>query len=537
VKTLLAALGIDPAQWKALTISALKLDLRTSSFGGGRAHRTTRAVSPLLWQLLFYLGLGIFMAIAVSWLNDLFVAALILMSYVVFMVGTAILLDHGSAVTSPTDYAVLGYQPITSRTWFAARLTNVLVYTLAMTTAVGLVPAIVFFTKYGIAVGVAAVIALYACATSITLVIIISYASIMRLVGAHRVRTLLSYLQLVGGFVIYGSYFVVSEVASKSVLATLSLPKTPWLLLYPATWFASYIELAAGRTGTSEVLPALASVALLVLLALGLRGRLSLDYAERLGAIASTTAAPPSSARANGPGFWFRTGEARAVAILVRAQFRNDLKFRMGVLAVLPLTILYLFMGLRNGGGDGANGPAGGNLSMVTLAVLLFPAMLKLNLARSDAFRASWIFFATPASRTGLIRSSKNALVAFFLLPYLAFVGVTLAWFLDDGFYIVLYLLFAGLLSHLVLLLITFLDPELPFSKPIVKGRSTSRLFLVILVMGVIGSTVPLILRALRDSPLAIMIGLALIVAISWFIDRMTRVRVERQAARMEFEG
>jgi hypothetical protein len=536
MRSLFAALGIDYDHWKALTIAALKIDLRMSVFGRVHGDDTSAGLVRFLLQLLLYVLMGAFVAMSLRMVNDLFLAAVIVITYVVFMVGMAILLDHNAAVTSPTDYAVLGFQPLTSRTWFAARLANVLVYTLAMTTAVGILPALVFFFKYGPAVGGAGVLAILASAITVTLVVITIYAWMMQLVGAQRLRSLLSWVQLLAGFVVYGGYFLVSRTLNESILTSISLDKTRWMLLYPGTWFASYLELAAGRHSAMEMLPALASVALLGILAVGLRGRLSLDYAEQLGRMAAATQpaaksrAPSSRAR-----FWFREGEARAMAILVRAQFKNDLRFRMGVLAVLPMTIVYLFAGVASPRQTASR--TAGNLSFVTMAVLLFPAMLKMNLTRSDAFRASWIFFASPADRTRLIRSSKNVLVAFFLVPYLLFVGVTLTLFRYDVQLVALYVLLAGLFSHLVLLMVSFLEPELPFSKPAQKGRTSAAFFAILLVLGVLAGTLTLLLRFLQGNGVAIAITLASTIALSALLDRLTRARVERRSASLEFEG
>ena len=132
-------------------------------------------------------------------------------------------------------------------------------------------------------------------------------------------------------------------------MAQLELPKSVGLLLLPSTWFASYLELAAGRTTAFEIVPALASVALLAGLAATLTGRLSLEYADRLAALTTVTARArrPQSRL---PALLFTRDEARAVALLVRSQFRNDLKFRMGILTILPLTIVYLPIGIQDGG-------------------------------------------------------------------------------------------------------------------------------------------------------------------------------------------
>ncbi len=110
---------------------------------------------------------------------------------------------------------------------------------------------------------------------------------------------------------------------------------------------------------------------------------------------------------------------------------------------------------------------------MVTMAVFMFPTMLKMNLARSDAYRASWIFFATPIDRARAIRSSKNILVVTFLLPYLVIVGVVLAFFSTNTWHLVVHLVVVALMSHLVLQAATFLEPEMPFSKPMVKSGSS----------------------------------------------------------------
>ena len=533
---LLTALGIDYAQWKALTITALRLDFRVINVGVVHTDRKTSPARAFVFQLVFYGALGLFMALAVTYMEDRLAASLIVLSYVIVMVATAMLIEHNSVVISPTDYGILGYQPITSRTYFAAKLTNVLIYMVGMTTAVGLVPAAAFFVNHGAATGFAAVGALYASATATTLAIITAYAWLVRSVGARRLRSILSWVQMLMSFIVYGGFFAFSEVFATGVLASVTVPRTPWLLLYPAAWFASWMEVAAGGAGALEVGAVLASLALILFLALQLRGRLSLEYAAQLGTLSAATAADDARTAALRPGFWFRGGEARAVAILVRSQFRNDMKFRMGILGILPITVLYLIMGLRTA--EAADSATGGpDLGLVTMAVLLFPTMLKANLGHSDAFRASWIFFASPIDRTRLIRSSRNVLVAFFLIPYLFFVGLVLAFFVDSLVWTFIYLVITGLVSNLALLVATLMDPELPFSKPLQKGKGTSRLFLIFIVIGTLGAFLPFLTRRLYGHPVAVLIAMAVIVAISLIVDRMTRLRVERQAAHLEFQG
>jgi len=536
---LFAALGVDYDQWKALTKTALRIDFRVSRLGAGQFGRAqAKAAGILISQFFFYTAMGVVVALAVWFTSDLFLASMIVLSYVMFMIATAALLDHNAAIASPDDHAILGFRPVTSRTYFAARLANVFVYTGAMTTVFSYMPIVAFFARYGAFVGIAAIVAIAAASMATALTMIVGYAWLMRMVGAQRLKRVLSYVQFLMSFVVYGGYFMLSRLFQVGIVARLELPKSPWLLLLPPAWFASYLEVAAGRTSAAEILPILASLAALGLLTVMLGGRLSLEYADRLAALAavSTQVAPSRPTRR---GFLFTRGEARAVALLIRSQFRNDMKFRMGVLAIVPLTIVYLLMGLHDGGiGDPfEEGGAGQGMSMITIAVMMFPTMLKLNLARSDSYRASWIFFASPSDRARIVQASKNILVVTFLLPYLIVVGILLAYFTTSIPHLIVHLLVMVLVSHLVLQLVTFVEPELPFSRPLVKGTSSSRVFVVMILAVGAATSLPFFAPLVYRSTIATAAGIATLVLISVMIDRFTRLRIEAQASRLEFEG
>ena len=141
MKALLEAAGVDYAQWLALTRALLKRDFRTRSSQMARGNRGPATGGKALFaQAIFYSVFGVVLSVAIVVSKDLFFIGLVMCSYVMFMVGTAVLLDHSSALTAADDYAVLGFRPVSSRTYFAVRLTNVLIYTLMMTTMVVYIP-------------------------------------------------------------------------------------------------------------------------------------------------------------------------------------------------------------------------------------------------------------------------------------------------------------------------------------------------------------------------------------------------------------
>ena len=63
-------------------------------------------------------------------------------------------------------------------------------------------------------------------------------------------------------------------------------------------------------------------------------------------------------------------------------------------------------------------------------------------LTRSEAFRASWIFFTCPSDRMRIARSSKDVLVAFFLIPYLLVVSIIYSYVVGNVAHVLVHVAF-----------------------------------------------------------------------------------------------
>jgi hypothetical protein len=540
MRRLFSIVGIDFDQWKALTVVALKLDFRGSGLNQRQGEHETRAVIALLFQAVFYTLFGAVIAYLVWASRDLWLAGTIASTYIAFIIGMAVVLDHNSVISSPVDYAILGFRPVSSRTYFAVKLTNILVYTTALTTLAAWVPIVVTSARLGFDIGIALFLAIYGSSTATTLAIALGYSTVLRAVGPDAIERVLSYVQMVMSFAVYGGQFLISGVLTTARPGTWSLPTSPLILLYPGTWFGSYLELASGRTSASAFACAAASVVAVALMASRLGGRLSLQYSQTLGAMTVVARARAAAAteRRIPAGLWFTSGEARAVALLVRSQFRHDHRFRMGVLGLLPFTLLYMVMGVRNGA---IADPFAATRTMqawpLTMAVLASPTMLRMLLTRSDAFRASWIFFTCPSDRMKIARSSKDVLVAFFLIPYLLVVSAIYGYVVGNVVHVLVHVAFLGLLAHLVLQIALLLDPALPFSRPMQQTRVTG-FFLGFTLVTILGSLfIQFYSARIYRSAVSTAAAVAVILVIGFVIDLITRARIQRQAQLLEFEG
>lgn len=537
MKPVFDALGVDYAQWLALTRALLKRDFRGRTSSMGRAGRTgATGGRALLSQAIIYSLIGTFLSIAVVAAKDLFFAGTLLCTYVMFMTGTAVMLDHSTALTSADDYAVLGFRPVSSRTYFAVRLTNVLVYTLLLTTLVSYLPIIFLFAKRGPVLGFAGLFAMYGSSTAIAFALLVGYGALQRIVGANLLKQVLSVVQLLMSFMVYGGYMLVSRVASRTFLEGFTLTKTWLVALVPPAWFGSYFDLARGDFRLMTTVPAAVGVLALLAMTKALTGSLAAGFSERLGEVSIAAASrSKTAARPVREGWLFRGGESRAMALLIRSQFRNDQKFRLGVLTILPLTALYIFQGVTRTGA-GAERP-GGQFMLVGFAIMMFPAMLKMQLTRSDSFRASWIFFAAPVSRAHLIRAAKDVVVTMFLVPYLLLVAGIMAYATGNVSHAIAHVLVLGLVSHLVLQTTILMDPELPFAKPFDKGGGPSRMMVLFLFIGLTNVALTFATPWLYTSWMMTTALAGTVIVLSLLVELLTKARIEEQARKLEFVG
>jgi hypothetical protein len=171
------------------------------------------------------------------------------------------------------------------------------------------------------------------------------------------------------------------------------------------------------------------------------------------------------------------------------------------------------------------------------MAVLASPTMLRILLTRSESFRASWIFFTSPTDRMKIARSSKDVLVAFFLVPYLLLVSAIYSYVVGNVVHVLVHVAFLGLLAHLVLQVALLLDPALPFSRPMQKSTNVAVFFGFTLVTILASLFLQLYSARIYTSVTATVGAVAAIIFIGVVLDFLTRARVSRQAQLLEFEG
>ena len=149
VTTALARLlGVDPVQWKALVWVSFISDVRQMKGSGLRLTRA--AAGSLGGALVSQLVYGAFCAALITVLPNVFATSTIYYSLLLATLGLALLVDFTSVVLSPDDHVQLAPRPVDSRTFFVARLTSVIGFSLMLTAPFALLPAVAYlFRDFG----------------------------------------------------------------------------------------------------------------------------------------------------------------------------------------------------------------------------------------------------------------------------------------------------------------------------------------------------------------------------------------------------
>ena len=279
-----ARLGVDETQYRTLLETSLRVDFR----GSAQAVSMKRESSPLAAALLIY---AIY-SVVLSFLAFAFPAELYARVILVFgmaILGMAMLVDFGVTLVLPGDVGIIGWRPVNSRTYFAARLTNALFYVVLFSLALHLIPSLFGVFSQGSSLAFPLVFLPAALLGSLFTagVVAASYAGLLRLFRQERFRDVVNYVQiaLMVFFVVASQWFPrlegsmlrgrIGKSAGRSVWS--------WWDALPPRWFAAPMEMLLQGANLRTILLSVVAVATSGLLFVALIRSLSFSYLERIG--------------------------------------------------------------------------------------------------------------------------------------------------------------------------------------------------------------------------------------------------------------
>jgi hypothetical protein len=172
----------------------------------------------------------------------------------------------------------------------------------------------------------------------------------------------------------------------------------------------------------------------------------------------------------------------------MRKQFKYDNRYKLSVLMVIPLTLLYVYMGLKDGQilADPFNVAAavakGGSNFTVYMALAFIPSMVIFGSAYSASYQAAWIYYTSPADRTRLVLASNRFAMIFFCIPYLIFMCALMTYFFGSILHAILHCIVLYFVLLILVDLIALIVPRIPFSMPMKSGQRTGAMMITMFI-------------------------------------------------------
>ena len=540
---LFAAAGVDYVQWRALCRAYIWTDFATVLGVYGRVE-ARRALIRLVMGWLFLTALGMWQA-SIIWLaRDPFLAAALTATLMMMWVGLTAL-TQSTTLVSTDDLAIVGFRPVSSRTYFAVRLTTLSLYVLEMIVIAGWLPIVAWLTRPdgGMLLALAGASTLTGASMAVTMGVVVLYGSLIRWVSPARLAMLLSYagamatLALTVGVTLAVNHFAESDTPGAFLDRVLARDwRTMW---FPGAWFASYVPLVQGSRAPIELGAAALSVVTLIALGVGLRGRLAIAYAGRLAELTARTIAP---SRGSGRAWSLIRGERRAVALLLANHLRADTRFQlsvgMNIIMALVITAIGSSFTIPVDPFRADNWERTRTLMMPMFALIFAPSQVYQSVVMTPSHHASWLFFTTPADRASIVSAGRDAIAGFVLLPTLLLLAVFFSIAYGHAGHALLHVAFIGGIAFAALQLNVLITPRLPFSVPFAQGGAPSFPILSNLLVLMIGMPAFALLQILAyQSGASLSVSFAGVALFIYVLDVLTKRRISRRSEALAYIG
>lgn len=492
---------IDFERLKVITETKVMMDRRRTPVSW-RKKQQKQSANPMLGVLLMNTVFSVFIGIPIFIIPSLFLAMVILHTYLIFMMSMTLITDFSTVLLDTTDNQIILPKPVNSRTIFVSRLVHILVYLLQFSIAFIGLPLIFVFIKYGFFSGIACFVTLMLTVGLSVVATYLLYALILRFGSEQKIKNIIGYFQIamtliiVAGFQLLPRFIDLDNLNFNFILHWYSY-------IMPPVWSGMSIEAVHSHNFNEiHVLMILCNL-LIPIVALWLMVKfIGPSFSKKIAMLGINNEVIKKK-------IGFKKSKKDLSDLLAPIVCHNSIesagfekvwkitsrdknfkiRFYPGVGYMLVLIFLIVFRNGKNFAVSWHELPS----TKMYLAFIYAPIMAMTSslaiLPYYENYQAAWIYQSTPLNKPGeIISGAIKALIVKFFIPLFLFLFIVsyFIWgnqILDD------YAL--GFFSNVFMLLIlaNFSDHYLPFSRqPDVKKQSGKMMqgLLNLLLIGVI---------------------------------------------------
>jgi len=430
-------LGVQVDYLEIILATKLKMDgRRASTFS--RNSKGKKSNNLDLRAMFSFLVMGLF------FMTILFQVELPLSSISIYLTMWMVVLaltlisDFTDVLIDVRDNYILMPRPVNDRTLTISRLLHVFLYLLRLVLAFVIPGMIYMIFQHGF-LGTALFLFQVFLSVILTIFIVnIIYLFILRYTSQQKFKEIINYFQI--GFVIFimTGYYILPRLIDFDNAASFNIMETSWGMFLPSVWIANIWSVL--MDGNTDVLS-------LILAALGLLSPfvalyfvatvLSKNFSQKLIGLGQGSAATSEpevrkdkSSEAKGMQDWWGSKitkypeEEAGFQLAWKMTSRSrDYKLKTYPLfGFIPAFFIYLALDGKGSLAERWDVLLASDKYLLLIYICIYGTIVPLfNLRYSDKFKSSWIFYALPIERPGLLLlGSVKAILVRFILPIFA---------------------------------------------------------------------------------------------------------------------
>ncbi|MBN1698146.1 MAG: hypothetical protein JW881_11580 [Spirochaetales bacterium] len=497
----------------------------------------TPSYASIITLLLMYGFSGMMCGTVCSRTADLYTAAFISSTFFMVLIANFILLEFPTLITGPQDFIFYSTKPVSSTTYFLSKIGLLFLFNILFFIAFSVPFGAVLFVNGMFGVDETGLfLSIFESGIVISLIIVNIYGLVLKKIRLSIIRAAAGIVNMILFFLIYGGYFMMASFIRN--ISFISIPLLPWFILLPNTWGPALYKLSSGPAAVFSFILSIAVIPLFFTLS---RTIISTRYAERLSELSHVPAVKKESAKAYPLWFWKKSPEGAAATFMIRHSFKYDAQFRMGILVIIPVTILYFIIVIFVNSATLVNPFSLRDISEFVETILLyvaigfFPFYIKTALLYSIHAKASWILFTSPYDRVSLVVTLRNFVLIYFIIPYLLVFMTTYMLFTGLVWEIIKHFLIVFLLAFVQTDIFMLFFAELPFTRLPQRGRNMLSILFRLMFSLILPFPMIVFVAFFYPSPLSFWLLAAGLLIISGILDITGRKRAKTKLLKQEY--
>ena len=435
-KSLYQRLGVNTMHLKSILTAKLTMDDRRPN----TLHQTSRRASnkpveaATVGTILVSALMGLIYLISFEIGKNTTTHLTFYFSFFFFMLAASLISDFTAVLIDVRDNYILLPKPVSDRTIVTARILHIFIHICKLVVPMCIPGFVYMVLHYGLLGGLYFLLMVLLLTLFVIFFINALYILVLRITTPTRFQAIISYVQIGFAIAIYASYQVIPHLANRSGVLNFDATAHRVLFIAPMYWCASGWNTLYTLHGNvwawlllllAVATPVLSLYAVIKYLAPSFNNRLSLLNSVSLDVQKPVTKGKKrntTSAYVRTASRLLTTGGAERMGFLFTSKMMSrsrDFKVKVypsiGYMAVIAVM---MFLGRRNT--DLASLDAERTKSLL-LSALYFSAIILITalnqLAQSDKFKASWLYFIVPLQKPGLVISGalKAVLLRFYV--------------------------------------------------------------------------------------------------------------------------